>query len=49
MDAVEDGMWWYRALHARMLEALGPPRGGYSMLAAVREAFCSPESRMAGS
>jgi SAM-dependent methyltransferase len=27
MDAVEDGMWWYRALHARVLEALGPPRG----------------------
>lgn len=27
MDAVEDGMWWYRALHARVLEALGRPRG----------------------
>jgi len=27
MDAVEDGMWWYRALHARVLEALGRPQG----------------------
>ena len=27
MDAVEDGMWWYRALHARVLDALGEPRG----------------------
>jgi SAM-dependent methyltransferase len=27
MDAVEDGMWWYRALHARVLEALGRPHG----------------------
>ena len=27
MDAVEDGMWWYRALHTRVLEALGRPRG----------------------
>lgn len=26
MDAVEDGMWWYRALHARVLEAVGQPR-----------------------
>lgn len=24
MDAVEDRMWWYRALHARVLEALAP-------------------------
>ncbi|MBX9697944.1 MAG: class I SAM-dependent methyltransferase [Acetobacteraceae bacterium] len=23
MDAVEDAMWWYRALHARVLDALG--------------------------
>jgi SAM-dependent methyltransferase len=22
MDAAEDGMWWYRALHARLLDAL---------------------------
>ena len=31
MDAVEDGMWWYRALHARVLDAVstlgGQPRG----------------------
>ena len=27
MDAVEDGMWWYRALHTRVLQALGRPRG----------------------
>lgn len=27
MDAVEDGMWWYRALHTRMLEALGRTSG----------------------
>ena len=27
MDAVEDGMWWYRALHTRVLEALGRPQG----------------------
>jgi SAM-dependent methyltransferase len=25
MDAVEDGMWWYRALHRRVLDALGDP------------------------
>ncbi len=27
MDAVEDGMWWYRALHRRVLDAVGQPRG----------------------
>jgi SAM-dependent methyltransferase len=27
MDAVEDGMWWYRALHTRVLQALARPRG----------------------
>jgi SAM-dependent methyltransferase len=27
IDAVEDGMWWYRALHTRVLEALERPRG----------------------
>jgi hypothetical protein len=27
MDAIEDGMWWYRALHGRVLEALGQPQG----------------------
>jgi SAM-dependent methyltransferase len=27
MDAVEDGMWWYRALHTRVLEALGRSQG----------------------
>jgi SAM-dependent methyltransferase len=27
MDRAEDGMWWYRALHARLLDALSPVRG----------------------
>jgi len=27
MDAAEDGMWWYRALHARLLRALDGVRG----------------------
>ncbi|HVY13913.1 MAG TPA: methyltransferase domain-containing protein [Rhodopila sp.] len=27
MDAVEARMWWYRALHARLLDALAPVRG----------------------
>jgi SAM-dependent methyltransferase len=27
MDAAEDGMWWYRALHARLLDALDGVRG----------------------
>jgi SAM-dependent methyltransferase len=27
MDAAEDGMWWYRALHARLCDALGDARG----------------------
>ena len=27
MDAHEDGMWWYRALHARLLDAVGDVRG----------------------
>lgn len=27
MDAVEDRMWWYRALHARLLDALADMRG----------------------
>ena len=27
MDAVEDRMWWYRALHARLLDALADVRG----------------------
>ena len=27
MDAAEDRMWWYRALHARLLTALRPVRG----------------------
>ena len=27
MDAVEAEMWWYRALHARLLNALAPVRG----------------------
>jgi SAM-dependent methyltransferase len=28
MDEAEDGMWWYRALHARVLDALDPDRAG---------------------
>lgn len=27
MDAAEDRMWWYRALHARLIDALAPVRG----------------------
>jgi SAM-dependent methyltransferase len=27
MDAVEHRMWWYRALHARLVDALAPIRG----------------------
>ena len=27
MDAAEDRMWWYRALHARLLDRLGPING----------------------
>ncbi len=27
MDEAETGMWWYRALHARLLAALAPVRG----------------------
>ena len=27
MDAVEQSMWWYQALHARLLDALRPVRG----------------------
>ena len=27
MDQAESGMWWYRALHARLLAALAPVRG----------------------
>jgi len=27
MDAHEDGMWWYRALHVRLLAAVGDVRG----------------------
>jgi SAM-dependent methyltransferase len=27
MDAAEDSMWWYRALHARLLDALDGVRG----------------------
>jgi SAM-dependent methyltransferase len=31
MDAAEDGMWWYRAIHSNLLDALcrhpGPPAG----------------------
>jgi SAM-dependent methyltransferase len=27
MDAAEGSMWWYRALHARLLDALFPVRG----------------------
>lgn len=28
MDEAEDGMWWYRALHAGVLDALAPNRAG---------------------
>ena len=28
MDAAEDGMWWYRALHAQVLDALDAARPG---------------------
>ena len=28
MDAVEQSMWWYRALHARLLDMLAPLDGG---------------------
>jgi SAM-dependent methyltransferase len=34
MDAAEGAMWWYRALHARLLDALAPVRG------AVLDAGC---------
>ena len=27
MDAAEETMWWYRSLHARLLDALAPVRG----------------------
>lgn len=27
MDAVEDGMWWYRALHSRLIAGLGRVHG----------------------
>ena len=27
MDTSEDAMWWYRALHARLCDALGDVRG----------------------
>ena len=33
MDEAEDGLWWYRALHARVLDALdGPCRAGEPVL-----------------
>ena len=32
MDEAEDGMWWYRALHARVLDALDPDRAGEPVL-----------------
>ncbi|WP_431269391.1 class I SAM-dependent methyltransferase [Dankookia sp. P2] len=32
MDAVEDGMWWYRALHAQVLDALDSVRPGHGRL-----------------
>src|SRR5258708_31743423 len=27
MDSAEDRMWWYRALHTRLCDALAPTRG----------------------
>jgi SAM-dependent methyltransferase len=32
MDSVEDGMWWYRALHAQVLDALDNVRPGHGRL-----------------
>jgi SAM-dependent methyltransferase len=32
MDAAEDGMWWYRALHAQVLDALAAARPGHGRL-----------------
>jgi ubiquinone/menaquinone biosynthesis C-methylase UbiE len=32
MDAVEDGMWWYRALHTHVLDALDGLRPGHGRL-----------------
>jgi len=32
MDAVEDRMWWYRAMHARVLAALAPLPSGARVL-----------------
>lgn len=55
MDEVEDGLWWYRALHAGVLDALGPDRAGPVLdagcgtggfLAALRRA--RPEAEAAG-
>ena len=58
MDEAEDGMWWYRALHARVLDALDPGdrAGGGPVLDAgcgtggflwrLRRAF--PDARAAG-
>ena len=34
MDAAEDGMWWYRALHARLMDAVASVDG------AVLDAGC---------
>ena len=32
MDEAEDGMWWYRALHARVIGVLDPDRAGGPVL-----------------
>ncbi|WP_431285825.1 class I SAM-dependent methyltransferase [Humitalea sp. 24SJ18S-53] len=58
MDAVEDRMWWYRAVHARLLDALGDRPGPDGLpwldagcgtggfLTRIRERF--PGRRLAG-
>lgn len=42
MDAAEDGMWWYRALHARLLTALADVHGD------VLDAGCGTGGLLAG-
>ena len=41
MDAAEEGMWWYRALHARVLDTLGLlPAAPGAQAGAVLDAGC---------
>jgi SAM-dependent methyltransferase len=56
MRAVEDDLWWYRALRHRVVEAIRPPRASFDLLDAgcgtggmltrVRERF--PEASLSG-